>query len=446
MKTNIQRNLDAGNGGGANNAGSSIDGLGVGDDKDLNNGTTKLDATGGQGATGQQDSVTETPEAKLARETAEGIAKTNEETAKKFGGVKLDDKGNAVDAEGKIVKTADEIKAGGTTTADNATAVTIDDVTYKLDDKGNAIDKDGKVFKTKVELDALTASQEIPLVDEILQKSGLTILDDKGQPKKYEDTTEGLLLLANDIAAEKAKTSLKSYFKARPEVEDYAKFLDRGGNKDEYFKRQSTAWSNVKFDDKDEAVMTSAIVADLMQTGMSKEQAEQTAKLYKDTDKLKEFGKAAHTRLVTGEQTRKQQEELNYNTEVAKEAKFWEDHWNNVNEIVKKGTLNNITIPETDREGFFAYVAFAADDNGNSKATLERQKMPVEMQLQLDYLAYKKFDLKTLISNAVKTEQVKSLRTRVTTQSGVSGGEGVDKSKFVKNENADKIDINSVLG
>lgn len=52
----------------------------------------------------------ETAEAKATREAAEQKTVTDIATAKKHGGEKLDDKGNVVDTEGKIVKTAEEIK------------------------------------------------------------------------------------------------------------------------------------------------------------------------------------------------------------------------------------------------------------------------------------------------------------------------------------------------
>lgn len=448
MKLNIQRNHDANNAGGGNNAGATdLSGLGIGDDKSLANSstTTNTDNNGGQGNTNNNSDTGETAEVKAAREAAEQAANTklkaDEETAKKFGGVKLDANGNAVDATGKVVKTAEEIK-----TASAPTAVTIDNVTYQLNEAGDAIDKDGKVVKTKVELDALENEEvEIPLVDELQQKSGYKLLDDKGQPKKYEDTPEGWLQLTNDIAVEKNKESIKKFFETYPDLEDFANHLKRGGLKEDYFKKQTTSWTNTKLDEKNEEQLTNVVVTDLMATGMSKEQALETAKLYKDTDKLKEFGKAAYTRLTTAEKAKETAAEQEYNQRVAEENKKIEAHWTNVQAVIKKGTLNNITIPESDREPFFEYLAIDADGNGNSKSAIERSKMPVELQLQLDYLQFKKFDLKTLITNAVKTEQANTLRKRTKgTQSGVGGGEGVDKTKLTKPNDAN-ISIDTVV-
>lgn len=437
MKREIQRHPDSNNGGGANNEGADLTGLGIGDDSNLNNKTTKIPDT--------TTTTTETPEAKLARESAEGLTKekaiSDLAIATKFGGIKLDDKGNALDATGKIVKTAEEIKASNET----PTGVTIDDVDYKLDDKGNAVDKDGKIFKTKAELDSLESADEIPVTQEILQKSGLTILGEDGKPKTYEDTPEGLLTLSNDIANEKSKAIIKDYFTKRPDLQDFAKHLDRGGNKEDYFKQQQSSWRNVKLDEKNESQLISATVTDLMRTGMTKEQAEETAKLYKDTDKLKEFGKAAYTRLVNADKASDEAKERAYNEQVANETLQLENHWKSVDAVVKKGVLNNITIPETERQAFFEFIAFTADEHGNSKSTIERTKLPIELQLQLDYLVFKKFDLSKLITSAVKTSQANTLRNRFKTQGAMSGGEGADKSKMTKpNANADNISIDTL--
>lgn len=406
MKTIIQRNHDAGTPNGGGNAGSNLDGLGVGDDANLNNSTTVASTPAASNEPSAGTPPAETSEAKLARETAEKAA-----------------------ADAKALEDANK----------NAPqAVEIDGVQYQLDKDGNAIDKDGKITKTKAELDALESADELPLTDEILQKSGLQILDEKGQPKKYEDTPEGLLALSNDIAAEKSKGLIKQFFDTFPDVEDFALHLQRGGNKEDYFKKQTESWSNFKLDDKDDSQLTSVVVADLMNTGMSKEQAEATAKLYKDTDKLKEFGKAAYTRLTNFEKAQNAENQKAYDAEVAREKAMIDAHWENVKTVVKKGTLQHITIPETDRDAFFSYVAMDADGNGNSKATLDKQKMPVEIQLQLDYLQFKGFDLKTLITNAVKSEQVRTLRLRTKSgQSGVGGGEGIDKARLTKPNDAD---------
>ncbi len=451
MKTSIYKNHNAGTlykeG---DDAGSDISGLGLGNDDLLtgkkagdNSGGSASQSQGGDNGSQGGQSSQETEEQKRVR--LEGEQKANEEKtklanieiAKQHGGVGLDDKGNVIDVTGKVVKTSDEIKQAN----DEPQAVELDGVQYKLDKDGNALDKDGKVFKTKQELDAIEL-QDIPLIDEVQEKSGYKILDETGKPKVYEDSVEGIISFANDIAAEKAKEFQKKFFTDFPEVKDYAQFLARGGKVEDYFKQQSESWTNIKFDDKDEAMLINIVVSDLMKKGFSKEQADFTAKTYKDTDKLKEFGKAAYDRNIKEEKENKVKAENAYNQTLLEEQENTNKYWNNVNQVVNKGQINNITIPENERKDFFNYIGIAVDDNGNSKETLE--KLTLEQELFLKYLKFKKFDASKLITSMANTLRVKSLRSRVVKgNQGVSGGEGINKDEF-KKSNSDKISIDNL--
>lgn len=420
MNTENQNNHDANNTGGGNNAGADLSGLGTtADDLGI--------VSKGNNNSNSQDSNSSNQNSQQNSNT-NNTGTTNSTDKDKNNQNASSDSGNNNSTDGNDTNQEDKPKA-----------VEIDGVSFEIDKDGNAVDKDKKIVKTKAEIDALIiANEEIPLVEEVLQKSGYKILGDNGKPKVYEDSTEGLLALATDIANEKAKVVTRKFFDKFPRVEDFAKHLERGGTETEYFAKQSSAWSNVKFDDKNEDQLTGAVVAELTGQGISKEQAELTAKMYKDTDKLKQYGKEAYGRLVGKEKADDAKKEADFNTQLALDKDAEDKHWNNVNQVIKKGTLHNIIIPETDRDEFFSYIAFAADENGNSKAAIDRDKLPLEQQLQLDYLLFKGFDLKKLISSAVKQEKVLSLRSRMAqNQKGASGGEGVNKGNYAKPNDVD---------
>jgi hypothetical protein len=411
MKLLAQRNHDPNNTGGGDNGGLDLSGLGIGDDDDLGSKPAKVPTAIDDGK--KETTPATSPEPKKVEEKP---------------------------VEPTKVEKKDEVPA------EEAKAVTVDDVTYQLNDKGDAIDKDGNIFKTKEELDSLQAQEdELPLVEEILQKSGYKFTDDKGKPKVYDDTPEGLLDLANDIATEKNKVSIKKFFDQFPSVKEYAEHLQRGGTDDQYFQKRSTSWTNVKFDEKDEALLTNAVVAQLMTTGMTKEHAEATAKLYKETDKLKDFGKAAYTTLVNSEKEKDRLDKADFEKRQKEQEDKDTKHWNNVKSVITKGALNNITIPETEREEFFNYIAFAADESGNAKADIDEANLPIEQKLQIKYLIFKGVNLDALIKNAVKTDKARSLRDRTRSgQKGLGGGEGPDKTKYTK-VSGDDISLETVI-
>jgi hypothetical protein len=415
LKNPIQRNHDANNVGGGNNAGTDVSSL-MDDD----------DVVGKPAA-----NATSTEPAKIDKPDGNNSSTATNNTPP----------ASSTTAPAKADDTQKDKPA------ETPKAVTVDDVTYQLNDKGDAVDKDGKIVKTKEELDTLEDEQEdeLPLVDELLQKSGREILDDKGKPKKFPDTIEGILELTNDLADDKAKEAYEKRINRHPAAAEFVKYLERGGDPAEYFKAQSTAWSNFKFDEKNDDHLTNAIVAELVSRGIPKDQAEFTAQTYKDTSKLKDFGKAAYQRLVKTEvdaRAAKEQQDLQITTnEAIKEKQYWDS----VQEVVKKGKLNNVTIPETDRENFYNYVAIGVNEERQSQAEIDANKLPIEQQLQLSYLVYSKFDLGKLLTNAVKTERAKSLRDRTRTdQKGLGGGESVDKSQFNKTTDAD-ISLDTIM-
>lgn len=421
LRNPIQRNHDANNTGGGNNAGTDV--------SDLLDASDLLDKPASAAPSQEPAKVDKKADDNNGTEgtkttTPAATTKAAEPAAKK------DDT--------EPVKKVDEPKA-----------VTVDDVTYQLNDKGDAVDKDGNIVKTKEELNELERQQdqdnEIPLTEEILQKSGYKILDEQGKPKSYEDTPEGLLELTNDLAVQKANQEVKKFFSKYPAVVDFAKHLERGGTKEEYFKVQAGSWRNIKFDEKDETQLTNAIVTELVSKGVPREQAEFTAKNYKDTDKLKDFGKAAYQRLVKSEEDADAAKDAQDQKAIQEYNQRQEAHWKNVQGIVSKGKLNNITIPETDREKFYNYVAIAANEQGQSQVEIDATKLPIEQQLELDYFVFKGGDLGKLIANAIKTDKARSLRDRTKSgQSGLGGGEGVDKSQFTKTKDAD-ISLDTIL-
>lgn len=322
------------------------------------------------------------------------------------------------------------------------TGVRIDDQDYVLDKDGNALDKDGKVFKTKEELTALeNEDDEIPLVDEIILKAGYELKDKDGNPKKYSDSIEGILEAANDIAEIKLNKAMQeAQAKEDARVKAFKEFIAKGGNEKEYFQHKAVSWKDTKFNDEP-SFLESAILEDFKRKGISKEQAERTLNLYKDSNSLKEFGKLAYDNLVKNDTEFEKKREEFLETRNKQEQEATKAHWTNVEQVIKKGTLNNITIPESERPEFFKYIALAVDEDGNSQADLD--ETTVEQSLQLAYLKYKKFDLSKLIQAQVKKERVISLRSKLS-KNEVSSTEGAAQ-KVVKPGDFGNLSLDSVL-
>lgn len=363
--------------------------------------------------------------------------------------VKEDAAKKETEAKAEEERLAAEKKAKeGTGTAgatENPQAVELDGIKYKLNEAGDALNEKGEVFKTKAELDALEAAQsEIPVTDEFIQKMGLEILDEAGKPKKFEDSVEGLIEASKEAAKIIAKKEHDAILNSDPRFKRYYDYLRMGGDEKEYFAQRNNSWKDVKFDENNETQAFNAVVANLVKRGIAKEEAELTANMYKDSGKLKEFGKSAHVALIADEDASEKKFKSDFEAKQKQDHDDTIKHWTDVKNIIDKGTLNNITIPDSDRKGFYEWKALNVKD-GLSQADLEANTLPLEQLLQLEYLRYKKFDFSKLISAAVGTEKVKSLRTRLASeQKGAGEGEGIDKGKHTKPD-TDDISLNSVM-
>lgn len=119
--------------------------------------------------------------AKEAKETqeAEERRKTEEEAARK----KAEEEGD---------------KGGSTGNGEKETEpeqVEIDGTLYTLDDNGNAVDDNGEIKFTKEQIDAMSDENANELdgdyIEAISKASGIVIKDEKGEPVKFEPTIEG---------------------------------------------------------------------------------------------------------------------------------------------------------------------------------------------------------------------------------------------------------------
>lgn len=96
-------------------------------------------------------------------------------------------------------KAEEEGEKGGSTGNDEEETepeqVEIDGTLYTLDDNGNAVDDNGEIKFTKEQIDAMSDEGANELdgdyIEAISKASGIVIKDEKGEPVKFEPTIEG---------------------------------------------------------------------------------------------------------------------------------------------------------------------------------------------------------------------------------------------------------------
>lgn len=333
------------------------------------------------------------------------------------------------------------------------TGVEIEGVKYGLDAEGNAIDDKGNIVKTKTDVDALAQQEqqteeveEIPLITEVYQKIGVELLGDDGKPKVYEDSVEGMSQMALDIAEKVAEKDRKEFFTAFPIIKELTSHLIKGGTPEEFFKTKSESWRGLTLKDASDDLRTTLIIKDLTSKGMNSEQAQKTAKLYKDSNQLNEMSDSALKSLQEGEikveNDRKEKELLKYK-ENEKQAIT---HWNQVEQVVNKGVLSHISIPEAEKKDFFKYISQAANEDGLSQSWIDRDNLSIEQKLILDYMVFKKLDFTKLIANRSKTETAKTMRSRLagSDKSNVHSTVSQENHNNTKNPNSVEVSLDTI--
>ena len=373
--------------------------------------------------------------------------KADKEAADK---AKLDAEAKAkAEAEAAAKKKAEE--ANGGSSENEEEFFEFENKKFKLDENGNALNEDGTVFKTKKELEDLLDNEEsnepAPLIDEVIQLNGIQILDEKtGIPKVYEDSIQGILEYTKDVAEFQIKQSQLEFFKKYPQVTELAKHIANGGSEEDFYKQKAASWKNFNLDITNENQLVDVITKDLLAKGFSKEDAAEMVTLYKDSNKLEEKGKIAVESRRKEEERLEVEKQQKIKQQQIEQDKKIEAHWKEVSEVVKKGKLDKIVIPESDKDGFLKYISISVNEQGYSQYDLDEISDKLESDLQYKYLRYKKFDLSKLVKNAASSERVLSLRERLKKQNNGTNNGGGDAPIEKANPLDLNITLNTVLG
>lgn len=248
---------------------------------------------------GGNNPLPETEEAKAARlatEEADRLAK--EEADKKAAEEKAEADRLAAEAEAK--RLADENKGKPNESKINIQLEDGSTVEYNLDKDGNAVDKDGKVVYTADQLKDVDDNNDNTggaTIEDISKISGVQVLDEKGNPKTYENTVEGFAQREVDIKqlgyAEGINKAMAEFFTANPEFESMYKYKRTYGTLQNY--SEFVDYSKVTLAKDNEQQLIDVIVKAELAKGASLERA----------TKLANFSKADNTLLADAEDSLK---------------------------------------------------------------------------------------------------------------------------------------------
>lgn len=308
-------------------------------------------------------------------------------------------KGTSFDAEGNILD-----KDGNILTAfDKLLEYSLEEDKFTIDDKGNQVDAEGKIVKTAVEV-----AVDTTVVNKLHSESDYEFQNEDGSTKIYSDDEAGIKDFTNDVSSQRFEEWKSEFFSQTPELAEVTKHLLSGGSIDTYNSAVDYSKLDVSTMSKDEKIKH--IRRSFEVTGLGEERINGLLQLFTDSNTIDAEITKALPALQEHEQSQTQQRDDAYLQSVDERNQKVETYWNDVSSTVEKGTLADITIPKEEQENFFNYLSAVVDDKGNSKEMLDSGKETLEQQLQIKYLRFKGYDLNKLVETKVKSQKVTTLK------------------------------------
>jgi hypothetical protein len=339
---------------------------------------------------------------------------------------------------------------------------------YVLDDNGNAVDENGNVVYTKEQLaddDGYSAIDTAQLIEDV----GIVPLDDNGEPLSVPNTAEGIATYAKRIAEQEYGRGVKefqdSFYAQNPDIAEMMKYKNIYGTLDGFGKNIN--YNKLQINAGDEAQQISIIKQARQMKGDTDSEIERLLKyskldntLKKDAEDSLEYLKAQQNAIESKAMAERKQKEI-----AAAKAEI--DYWGvkvdkngqlqplNVTDsvydkVVMQGKIGDLTIPKTgikyqtpdgktaiaSRMDIFDYLykPVQEDKSGRlySQAEIDEMNKSNDTNYVLFRFLQNKFgsNLEEFVKSAVAQQHAKSIKnmrvkpsvTKTPTNSQTTGG------------------------
>jgi len=353
----------------------------------------------------------------------------------KHNAVGFDKEGNLVDVDGKVVKKVDEYKDDfsddNTDPFEDVEVVEIEGVEYSLNENKDAVDKDGNVIKTKDEIlemlkgDDDDSDDETSYVSSLSSLTGFKALDENGEELEFEDTIEGLAAREKYIVEQEgsrlAQEQLTDFFSKNPDIKEMYDYKKLHGSLQDFAVREK--YDDIVIEDSNDDQHKSIIIKAELARGNSEERAKNIADFFISDGKGKAEAEAsleylkekqlADDKAVQDSIKQKQEAEFQAIAKNSEEAA----------KIISSGKVKGYTIPETfnvklndgtvrkiDKRGLFQFVTEPIDGN-LTRYDLMKDSVSMEEKIFDAYLKLTGYSYDALIKEAASQQRLNSLKT-----------------------------------
>ena len=296
-----------------------------------------------------------------------------------------------------------------------------------------------KVLEEDEDEDVAEDTDDDSVVGQIISSLGYEV------EEEYDDTTEGLLKLTQDVGTKMAEDQLDQLFEKFPLVKNHLEYVLNGGESQEFMQAYDPQLDYNKIDIAEDDVRSQkAILSDyFVSKGHDQNFIKELIDDYEDTGKLFQKSQAAKSSLAQAQGHQRQQLLAQQKEQQAKAQEEQIQFWNGVYDTIENSTeFAGIAVPKKDKAKFFDYVSKPVNQNGMTQRDLDHSNADMDVKLAIDYLMYKGFDLGNLIEKKAKTTATKSLRERIAkNEESVKSARKASRRKS-KAVDLDNLDLN----
>ena len=248
------------------------------------------------------------------------------------------------------------------------------------------------------------------VVGDILEKLGYDT------ENEYDDTTEGLLQLTQDVGSQMAEDQLDQLFEKFPLVKNHLQYVLSGGDSQQFMKAYDPNNDYSKMDVSEGDIGSQrAVLSDYFKAkGHDSEFIEEILEDYQDSGKL--FTKATRAKDALAQSQAKEREQLleGQKSQQAETSKKQKEFWNGVYDTIENSNeFAGLTVPKREKSKFFGYISNPVNSNGQTQRDIDHGSAEMEVKLAIDYLMFKGFKLDDIIKTKAKTSNAKSLRDKI---------------------------------
>ena len=260
------------------------------------------------------------------------------------------------------------------------------------------------------EKEEVESSEDDTIVSEIITKLGFET------EEEYEDTSEGLLKLTQDMGAKLAEDQLDNLFEKFPLIQKHLEYVLNGGDSQNFMQAYDPQldYSKMEVSENDIQVQKSVLGEYFKLKGHDKEFIDELLEDYQDSGKLLNKAKAAKDAL-TKMQTQQRADLTAKQAEQRKQQeKQQKEFWNGVRKTIDDSEeFSGIVVPKREKSKFYDYISSPINKNGQTQRDLDHSDASMDVKLAIDYLMFKGFKLNDIINTKAKTKSAKSLRDKI---------------------------------